>query len=264
MADVESLHFDTLALHAGQQADPATNARAVPIYQTSSYVFNDSDHAASLFGLKAFGNIYTRIMNPTWAVLEERIAALEGGAAAMATASGQSAETLAVPNIAQSGEHILSSTSLYGGTYNLFHYTLPKMGIQADFVDPGYRDDFRKAITPKTKLIFIDSSSILKDVSRLNVQRPDACPSDKHLGPNGECPGDSDTLLHPAAELMRKGVFESLEPDQAKVSPRPLPALRIGTPWTSRPNSTFPSAVRQGKRSKVWKTISLPLPRQDR
>ena len=155
--DTKRLGFDTLALHAGQQADPATGARAVPIYQTSSYVFNDVDHAASLFGLQAAGNIYTRMMNPTWAVLEERIAALEGGAAALVTASGQSAETLAILNIAHSGDRILSSTSLYGGTYNLFHYTLPKMGIQADFVDPGNPDDFRKAVTPKTKLIYIES-----------------------------------------------------------------------------------------------------------
>ncbi len=152
-----NLGFDTLALHAGQQADPATSARAVPIYQTSSYVFRDCDYAASLFGLKEPGNIYTRMMNPTWAVLEERVAALEGGKAALVTASGQAAETLAVLNIAESGDHILSSTSLYGGTYNLFHYTFAKMGITADFVDPMDLDGFRRAITPKTKLIYTET-----------------------------------------------------------------------------------------------------------
>src|SRR5579883_1774194 len=129
----------TLALHAGQVVDPATNARAVPIYQTTSYVFNDSDHAARLFGLQEFGNIYTRIMNPTQDVLEKRIAALEGGAAALATASGQAAETLAILTLASAGDEIVSTTSLYGGTYNLFHYTLPKLGITVRFVDA---DDF--------------------------------------------------------------------------------------------------------------------------
>ncbi|MDO8588247.1 MAG: O-acetylhomoserine aminocarboxypropyltransferase/cysteine synthase [Armatimonadota bacterium] len=149
--------FDTLALHAGQEPDPATNARAVPIYQTTSYVFNSVEHAANLFGLKEFGNIYSRIMNPTWDVLEKRMAALEGGTGGLATASGQAAETLAILNIAQAGDEILSSTSLYGGTYNLFHYTLPKMGIAAKFVDPGDPRNFAKAITPKTRLIFAET-----------------------------------------------------------------------------------------------------------
>jgi O-acetylhomoserine (thiol)-lyase len=149
--------FDTLALHAGHEPDSATNARAVPIYQTSSYVFNSAEHAANLFGLKEFGNIYTRLMNPTTDVLEKRMAALEGGSGALATASGQAAETVAILNIAQVGDEILSATSLYGGTYNLFHYTLPKMGITARFVDPGDPRDFAKAITPKTKLIFAET-----------------------------------------------------------------------------------------------------------
>ena len=137
--------FDTLALHAGQQPDPTTGARAVPIYQTTSYVFKNTTHAANLFALKEFGNIYTRIMNPTWAVLEERVAALEGGVAALVTASGQAAETLAILNIAQAGDQIVSSTSLYGGTYNLFHYTLPKLGIETTFVDPSNPENFRRA-----------------------------------------------------------------------------------------------------------------------
>jgi len=129
----------------------------VPIYQTTSFVFKDTTHAANLFGLKEFGNIYTRIMNPTWGVLEERVAALEGGVAALATASGQAAETLAILNIAQAGDQIVSSNSLYGGTYNLFHYTLPKLGIEAVFADPSNPENFRRCITPKTKLIFAET-----------------------------------------------------------------------------------------------------------
>jgi len=149
--------FDTIALHGGQHPDPTTGARAVPIYQTTSFVFKDTTHAANLFALKEFGNIYTRIMNPTWGVLEERVAALEGGVAALATASGQAAETLAILNIAQAGDQIVSSNSLYGGTYNLFHYTLPKLGIEAVFADPSNPENFRRCITPKTKLIFAET-----------------------------------------------------------------------------------------------------------
>src|SRR5215207_6367188 len=127
--------FDTLALHAGQEVDSATTARAVPIYQSTSYVFNDTDHAANLFALSEFGNIYTRIMNPTTDVFEKRVAALEGGVGALGVASGQAAETLAILNIAGAGDEIVSSAGLYGGTYNLFHYTLPKIGIDIKFVD---------------------------------------------------------------------------------------------------------------------------------
>jgi len=148
--------FGTLAVHAGQEVDSATNSRAVPIYQTSSYVFNDAKHAANLFGLKEFGNIYTRIGNPTWDVFEKRIAALEGGVAALATASGASAITLSILNIARSGDEIVSAISLYGGTYNLFNQTLPKMGITVKFVDPSDPENFRKAITPKTKALYAE------------------------------------------------------------------------------------------------------------
>ena len=151
------LGFETLALHGGQKVDPATNARAVPIYQTTSYVFNDTEHAANLFGLKEFGNIYTRIMNPTTDVFEQRVAALEGGVGAMATASGQSAETLAILNILNAGDELLSSASLYGGTYNLFHYTLPKLGINVKFVDPKDPENFRKAIGPKTRAVYAET-----------------------------------------------------------------------------------------------------------
>jgi O-acetylhomoserine (thiol)-lyase len=148
---------ETIALHGGQKADPATGARAVPIYQTTSYVFKDTAHAARLFGLQEFGNIYTRIMNPTTDVLEQRVAQLEGGSGAVATASGQAAETLALLNIARAGDEILSSESLYGGTYNLFHYTFPKLGIDVKFVDPIDPANFRKALTKKTKAIFAET-----------------------------------------------------------------------------------------------------------
>src|SRR3984893_437793 len=130
-----SPHLATLAVHAGQSPDPATKARAVPIYQTTSYLFDNADHAARLFALQEFGNIYTRIMNPTTDVLEKRIAALEGGVAALALASGQAAETLAVLTLARAGDDIVSTTSLYGGTYNLYHHTLPRMGITVRFAD---------------------------------------------------------------------------------------------------------------------------------
>jgi O-acetylhomoserine (thiol)-lyase len=154
MSEETEYQAETLALHAGQKPDPTTNARAVPIYQTTSYVFNDADHAARLFGLQEFGNIYTRLMNPTTDVFEKRVAALEGGVAALAVASGQSAITLAILTLAHAGSEIVSATSLYGGTYNLFHYTLPQLGVTVKFVDPSNPENFRKAITPKTKLIF--------------------------------------------------------------------------------------------------------------
>ncbi len=148
--------FETLALHAGQQPDPATGARAVPIYQTTSYQFKDTDHAARLFGLQEFGNIYTRIMNPTTDVLEQRIAALEGGVGALALASGQAAETLGILNVAGAGDNIVSSSDLYGGTYNLFRHTLPKLGIKTRFVDARDHEGFRKAIDDRTKLVFLE------------------------------------------------------------------------------------------------------------
>ena len=156
MADTKS-SFDTLALHAGQVPDPATLSRAVPIYQTSSYVFTSSEHAANLFGLKEFGNIYTRIMNPTSDVLEKRIAELDGGVGALAVASGQAAITYAVLNIAQAGQNIVSTSYLYGGTYNLFHYTLPKLGIKVKFVDTSDPENVRSAIDENTRLVYSES-----------------------------------------------------------------------------------------------------------
>jgi O-acetylhomoserine (thiol)-lyase len=152
-----ALHPETQALHAGQKPDPTTNARAVPIYATTSYVFDDAAHAARLFGLQEFGNIYTRIMNPTTGVFEERVAALEGGVGALALASGQAAETLSILNLAGTGDNIVSSSSLYGGTYNLFHYTLPKLGIGVRFVDGLVPESFGPAIDERTKAVFLET-----------------------------------------------------------------------------------------------------------
>jgi O-acetylhomoserine (thiol)-lyase len=150
--------FETKQVHAGATADPTTGARATPIYQTTSYTFRDTDHAAALFGLAELGNIYTRIMNPTQDVLEQRIAALEGGIGAVAVASGQAAQTLAILNIAQAGDHFVSSASLYGGTYNLFHYTLPKLGIDVTFVDdPDNVEEWRAAVRPNTKAFYAET-----------------------------------------------------------------------------------------------------------
>ena len=153
-ANKNQYHFDTLAIHGGQRPDPTTNARAVPIYQTTSYTFDDAGHAARLFALEEFGNIYTRIMNPTTDVFEQRIAALEGGAAALALASGQAAETLTILTLAKAGDEIISTTSLYGGTYNLFHYTLPRFGIKVRFVDAEDYAEIRRAINEDTKAIY--------------------------------------------------------------------------------------------------------------
>jgi O-acetylhomoserine (thiol)-lyase len=153
----DSMKPATQCLHAGQVPDPTTNSRAVPIYQTTSYTFNDTDHAASLFALQAFGNIYSRIMNPTCDVLEKRLAALEGGSGALTVASGQAAESLAILNIAQAGQNIVSGSSLYGGTYNLFHYTFPKMGIKTKFVQQADPENFRKAIDDKTRCLYVET-----------------------------------------------------------------------------------------------------------
>lgn len=151
------LKFDTLQVHAGQQVDPTTGSRAVPIYQTSSYVFNNTEHAAKLFGLKEFGNIYTRIMNPTNDVFEQRVAALEGGAGALAVASGSAAITYAILNIAGAGDEIVSASTLYGGTFNLFSNTLPRLGIKTVFVDPDDSENFRSAINEKTKAVYVET-----------------------------------------------------------------------------------------------------------
>jgi O-acetylhomoserine (thiol)-lyase len=149
--------LETLAVHAGQEIDPTTRARAVPIYQTTSYGFRDTEHAANLFALRELGNIYTRLMNPTTDVFEKRVAELEGGIGALATSSGQAAITFAIMNIAQAGDEIVSASSLYGGTYNLFAITLPKFGINVKFVDPTDPENFRRAITDKTKALYAES-----------------------------------------------------------------------------------------------------------
>lgn len=153
----KKLKVESLTLHGGQEADPTTGSRAVPIYQTTSYQFKSTEQAANLFGLKEFGNIYTRLMNPTTDVFEKRVAALEGGAGALATASGQSAISLALLNIAQAGDEIVSADNLYGGTYTLFHYTFKRLGIKVNFVPSDDLEAFKKAITPKTKAIYAES-----------------------------------------------------------------------------------------------------------
>ncbi len=158
MSKIDSrLKVESLALHGGQEPDPTTGSRAVPIYQTTSYQFKSTDHAANLFGLKEFGNIYTRLMNPTTDVFEKRIAAIDGGVGALAAASGQSAITLALLNIAQAGDEIVSADNLYGGTYTLFHYTFAKFGIKVKFVPSEDLEAYQKAITPKTKAIYAES-----------------------------------------------------------------------------------------------------------
>lgn len=171
MSKIDSqLKRESLALHAGQEPDPVTGSRAVPIYQTTSYQFNDTDHAASLFGLTSFGNIYTRLMNPTTDVLEKRIAALEGGVGALAVASGQSAITLSLLNIAQNGDEIVSADNLYGGTYNLLHNTFAKFGIRVNFVRSNNLAAIEKAITPKTKAVYAESIGNPKlDVANLEA-----------------------------------------------------------------------------------------------
>lgn len=158
MFEISKKRLDTLALHSGQESvDPTTGARAVPIYQTSSYVFKSTEHAANLFALREFGNIYTRIMNPTTDVFEKRIAALEGGTGALAVASGQAAETLALLAITQVGDEIVSANNLYGGTYQLFHYTFPKLGRKVRFVDSTKPSEFKAAITEKTRAIYAET-----------------------------------------------------------------------------------------------------------
>ncbi|MBN9224627.1 bifunctional o-acetylhomoserine/o-acetylserine sulfhydrylase [Microbacterium sp.] len=158
MSAAENWRFETTQIHAGAAPDPVTKARATPIYQTTSYVFDNADHAANLFALAEFGNIYTRIQNPTQDVVEQRVAALEGGTGALLVASGQAAETFAVLNIAEAGDHIVSSSSIYGGTYNLFKYTLAKLGIEVTFVEnQDDADEWRRAVRPNTKLFFAET-----------------------------------------------------------------------------------------------------------
>ncbi len=157
MPDQKLYHDDTLALHAGQVPDPTTNSRAVPLYQTSSYTFNSAEHAANLFGLKEMGNIYTRLMNPTTDVLEKRLAELDGGVGALALSSGSAAITLAIMNIAQAGDNIVSSSSLYGGTYNLFHHTFKRMGISVKFVDANDPANVATAIDENTKAVYLET-----------------------------------------------------------------------------------------------------------
>lgn len=170
MALPENLKFNTVAVHGGQEPDPTTGSRAVPIYQTTAYNFRDADHAANLFGLKESGNIYSRLTNPTTDVFEKRIAALEGGVGALAFASGHAAISAAIFNIAQAGDEIVSSSTLYGGTYNMFAYNLPRLGIKVTFVDPSDPENFAKAITPKTKALYAETIGNPK-IDVLDIER---------------------------------------------------------------------------------------------
>lgn len=154
MTETRQYGFSTRQLHAGQKPDPATGSRAVPIYQTTSYVFTDTEHAARLFALEEMGNIYTRIMNPTSSVFEQRMADLEGGVGALATSSGHAAQTMAILALCSAGDHIVSAATLYGGTYNQFAYTFPRLGIEVTFVDPADPENFRRAIRPTTKILY--------------------------------------------------------------------------------------------------------------
>ena len=200
--DTKAQGFETLALHAGQEPDPTTNARAVPIYQTTSYVFNDADHAANLFGLKEFGNIYTRIMNPTNDVFEKRVAALEGGVGALAFSSGSAAVTFSILNIAGAGDHIVSANSLYGGTYNLFVHTLPRFGLDVELVDPNDPENFRRAIKPNTKLLYAETVGNPKldtlDIKAVAAHRPRG----RHPADRGQ--HDGDPVPHPADRPRRR------------------------------------------------------------
>jgi O-acetylhomoserine (thiol)-lyase len=173
-------HFDTTAIHGGHGGDPTTRARAVPIYQTTSYTFDDTDHAARLFALQEFGNIYTRIMNPTSDVLEQRIAALEGGVAGLALASGQAATIYSLLNLARAGDHVVSSASLYGGSYSAFVHTVPKMGIEVSLVDPAKPDNFARAVRPNTKAIFAESIGNPK-VDVLDIEAVAAIAAERRL-----------------------------------------------------------------------------------
>src|SRR5580692_4224979 len=172
--------FNTRALHAGHVPDSASNARAVPIYQTTSYVFNDSDHAAALFGLQQFGNIYSRIMNPTTAVFEERMAALEGGVAALGVASGQAAQFLALTSLMQAGDHLVASATLYGGTYTQFSVSFQRLGIETTFVEPDDPENFRKAIRPNTRALYGETIANPR-MNILDIERVAAIAHENHI-----------------------------------------------------------------------------------
>jgi len=175
-----ALGFSTRSLHAGQKPDPATGARAVPIYQTTSFVFENSDHAAALFGLQQFGNIYTRIMNPTTAVFEERVAALEGGAAALGVASGQAAQFLALTSLMQAGDHMVASATLYGGTYTQFAVSFHRLGIETTFVEPDDPENFRKAIRPNTRVLYGETIANPR-MNILDIEKVAAIPHEHNL-----------------------------------------------------------------------------------
>src|ERR1700680_1287719 len=229
-------NFDTIALHGGHAGDPSTKSRAVPIFQTSSYLFDDTAHAARLFALEEFGNIYTRIMNPTTDVFEQRIAALEGGSGALAVASGQAAVTYALFNIARAGDHIVSSASLYGGTYNAFTHTLPRFGIEVTLVDPEDPENFARALRPNTKALFAApistasrSSSTTRSPlppsqSRSNTARTSSCTARRN--------SSAVTARRSAASSSTAATSIGRQAASSRTSPNPI--LRITACATTR------------------------------
>ncbi len=203
MTNTADWRFETKQMHSGAAPDPITHARATPIYQTTSYVFDNSEHAKNLFALAEFGNIYTRIQNPTQAVVEERVAALEGGTGALLVASGQAAETFAVLNIAQAGDHIVSSSSIYGGTYNLFKYTLAKLGIETTFVEnQDDVEEWRRAVRPNTKLFFAETIGNPK-INVLDIRSVADVAHDAGV-PAHRRQHDRDALPHPSVRARRR------------------------------------------------------------
>jgi O-acetylhomoserine (thiol)-lyase len=244
-------NFDTIALHGGHTGDPSTKSRAVPIFQTSSYLFDDTAHAARLFALEEFGNIYTRIMNPTTDVFEQRIAALEGGSGALAVASGQAAVTYAIFNIARAGDHIVSSASLYGGTYNAFTHTLPRFGIEASLVDPEDPENFERALKPNTKAIFAETIGNPK-VDVLDIAAIAAI-AQRHAIP----PNHSNTALTWSCTAPRNSSAVTARQSAASSS---TAATSTGPPAANFPTSPSPTnrttVCATMRRSATWRISS--------
>jgi O-acetylhomoserine (thiol)-lyase len=254
--------LDTLALHAGQSPDPATGSRAVPIYQTTSYVFRDTEHAASLFNMERAGHVYSRISNPTVAVLEERMAALEGGVGSIATASGQAALHLAVATLMGAGSHIVASASLYGGSHNLLGYTLRRFGIETTFVNPRNLSDWKNAIRPQTRLLFgetlgnpgldvldIPSISAIAHEAKVPLLVDATFTTPVLMKPFAL---GADLLYHSATKFLGgHGVMRGASTGRRPASSRPSPRLTpVSTAWTSRRNpARAPSCCARGAKA---------------
>ena len=254
MSESKQRQFATLAVHAGQSPDPATGALAVPIYQTTSYQFQDAGHAGRLFALKEFGNIYTRIMNPTTDVFEKRIAALEGGAAGLATASGQAAETLTLTTLASAGEEIVSTTSLYGGTYNLFHYTFPRLGITVRFVDADDFDGLRAAINDKTRAIYTETLGNPK-LDVVDIERIAAIAHEHSLPLVIDNTSASPALVRPiewGADIVLNSATKFLGGHGTTIG---------GSSWTPASSTGRPRAGSRALPSPTPLTMAFPIPK---